>query len=200
MSMARVGLVLALTLAVLTCSSWARQGVVPLGSRSAVINISATEYGAQPGPSQSYWYSPFTQDGGPLLEYTVQAGTYTFRIVTPSANPNATYTGWSFNQNDSNAWVTHYLVFTTTNMAVDLFQGANPLGVDAGYANAAAAFEGAVTAGDRITYWYFPEATTLIFAVADYALTDNLDGVSVEVFRIDCCAGSMNTGSPDTIR
>src|SRR5581483_3528012 len=77
---------LGLTFALL--SSWAAFGgtVVTAGlpANTALINISGTADGASGyDATQTYWYSPFNTSST-LLEYTIQPGTYNFRIVNPT--------------------------------------------------------------------------------------------------------------------
>ena len=102
---------------------------------TAIINIDARADGATfANGDQSLWYQPFNT-GGSLLEYTVQPGTYTFRVVNPpdaatmfpsltSGQTNQINTAWTFNS----PWATDYLVFTgdaATNTSLpQLFDGA----------------------------------------------------------------------------
>jgi hypothetical protein len=176
----------------------------------AIINISGTQDGAANyNGDQSLWYQPFNTGGAAgLLRYTVQPGTYTFRVIDPAdaANlyPTLTsnelgqiYTAWTFNS----PWATDYLVFdnsaATNTTVAQLFDGAfsNTNGTWLTYGNAAEAYGAATSNGwyDLVrpgpplgrdgtnfsTTWTFSSAETLIFVVPDYDLGDNAGGVSV---------------------
>jgi hypothetical protein len=192
-------------------------GVITSGlpAGSAIVNISGTEDGAAEyntgSPhAQTYWYDPFNINGD-LLEYTVQPGTYSFRIVDPAAaaslEPGLTsaelasiYTAWTYNT----PWATDYLVFdssaATDPSEYQLFTGAvTPLADYPGFANATDAYNSAITGGyyDQIvsgvggrydgttsTTYTFTSAETLIFAVPDYYLPDNAGGVSVLISKV----------------
>jgi hypothetical protein len=108
-----------------------------LPPNTAIINISATADGAAAfNGDQSLWYQPFNVVGpAQLLEYTVQPGTYGFRVIDPtdaarlfpaltSTQTNQIYTAWTFNS----PWVTDYLVFdraaATNSSMPQLFDGA----------------------------------------------------------------------------
>jgi hypothetical protein len=192
-------------------------GIITSGlpAGTAIVNISGTQDGAAQyntgGPyAQTYWYDPFNVNGH-LLEYTVQPGTYSFRIVDPSAaatlEPGLTsaelasiYTAWTYNS----PWATDYLVFdssaATNPTEYQLFAGAvTPLADFPGFANATDAYNSAISGGyyDQIvsgvggryagttsTTYTFTSAETLIFAVPDYYLPDNAGGVSVLISSI----------------
>lgn len=172
-----------------------------LPADTVIVNISGTEYGAAnySGANQSVWYTPFTADSGPELEYTIQPGTYTFRVVDPAdaatIEPSLTpsqlsqiYTAWTYNS----PYITDYLVFDVSAIGSTtipfLFSGANG---DPLVYNAAAAYADSVSLGlyNQIhlgsraapaTYTYrFTSPETLVFAVPDYDLGDNGGGVSV---------------------
>jgi len=184
-----------------------------LPANMAIVNISGTADGSATFNSdQSLWYQPFNT-GGTLLEYTVQPGTYNFRVIDPAdaaqmfpaltaGQSNQIYTGWTFNS----PWVTDYLVFDSaaaTNHALpQIFDGAysNTNGSPAGwltFGNAAAAYNAAIIDGfynllrtsssggrdstNNLTSYTFTSTNTLIFAIPDYALSDNAGGVSVLV-------------------
>ena len=182
-----------------------------LPAGTAIINIDATQDGAAnySGPNASLWYQPFSTLGvGHLLEYTVQPGSYGFRVINPTdaarmfpaltaAQTSQMFSGWSWNT----PWATDYVVFdssaTNNASAYQLLDGAfsNTNGVDwTFYGDAASAYQGAITngfynlirsgpagrAGTNFTTIYtFSVAETLIFAVPDYDLSDNSGGVSV---------------------
>jgi hypothetical protein len=176
-----------------------------LPSNTAIVNISGTQYGAgsYSGTGQAYWYQPFAATAGPLLEYTIQPGTYTFRVVDPAdaqtiypaltqAQASNIFTGWTYNS----PWIETYLVFDSSaasNSGVSqLFSGADQqpgsnnaqaaynLAVSGGYYNQISV--GSRTATPTSTYT-FANPQTLIFAVPDYALGDNSGGVSVLISR-----------------
>ncbi|HEX5398251.1 MAG TPA: hypothetical protein VFY06_04310 [Verrucomicrobiae bacterium] len=112
---------------------------------------------------QALWYRPFNASAGPLLTYTIQPGTYSFRVINPAAAmglfPSLTlaqagqiFTAWTFNS----PWVTDYLVFdnaaSTNNTIPQLFDGAfsNTNGGSGNwifYGNAGAAYTAAITNG-----------------------------------------------------
>lgn len=182
-----------------------------LPANDVIINISGTQDGSADysGANQAFWYEPFSTLGAAsLLEYTMQPGTFGFRVIDPadaaqmfpsltSTQLSQMYTAWTFNS----PWVTDYLVFDSsaaTNSSVyQLFDGAfsNTNGVNwLTYSDAAAAYAGAITNGfynlirpgpagrsgtNYITSYTFRTAETLIFAVPDYDLGDNSGGVSV---------------------
>jgi hypothetical protein len=172
-----------------------------LPANTAIINISGTQYGAafSSGNNQIYWAGPFSQGGGALLEYSIQPGTYTFRIVDPadagSIYPALTagqlsniFTGWTYNL----PWITAYLVFDSSavgsNSITQLFSGADQT---PGAANAQAAYNQAVSSGaynqlrpgyrsaTPVYTYTFSRPQTLVFAVPDNGLSDNGGGVSV---------------------
>lgn len=178
------------------------------------MNVSGTADGAASyDSSQTYWYQPFNTSGS-LLEYTVQPGTYNFRIIDPtyaastfnlsSSALNQIYTAWTFNS----PWATDYLVFdssaATNSSEYQLFTGAtSPTTVD--YGSASQAYSGAIADGhyDQIvagvggryngtveTSYTFTSAETLIFAVPDYYLADNGGGVSVLISGVGSTAPS----------
>lgn len=189
---------------------------------TAIVNISGTADGAADyntnNPAQTYWYQPFNTSNE-LLEYTIQPGTYDFRIVDPTAaaalEPDLTfaqlseiYTAWTYNT----PWATDYLVFDSS-AATDpneyqLFAGAvTPLVDLPGFANATDAYNAAIAGGyyDQIvsgvggrydgttsTSYTFTSAETLIFAVPDYDLGDNAGGISVLISPV-----SLMTATPE---
>ena len=195
------------------CLSPALAGTVitaNLPPNTAIVNINATQDGATTFNSdQSLWYQPFSTGGAAqLLEYTVQPGTYTFRVINPTdaallfpaltvGQTNQIFTAWTYNA----PWVTDYLVYDSaaaTNFAIpQLFDGAFS-NITNGqwqlFGNAAAAYNAATSEGlyDLIrtgpagrdgtnysTVYSVATNETLIFVVPDYALGDNSGGVSV---------------------
>ncbi|MGH7954044.1 MAG: hypothetical protein ACREFE_19285, partial [Limisphaerales bacterium] len=175
-----------------------------LPANTAIININAAQDGASGHNSdESLWYQPFYSGGATqLLEYTIQPGTYNFRIVNPADaaqlfpslttdQTNQIFSAWSYNS----PFVTDYLVFdsaaATDNSIAQLFDGSPDPST---YDNLIAAYNGAVVGGyyDEIRVgaagrdstvftntYTFSSAETLVFAVPDYGLTDNRGGVSV---------------------
>jgi hypothetical protein len=175
---------------------------------TAIINVSGTADGAARFDStnfQTYWFSPFNTNGT-LLEYTVQPGTYAFRIVNPtdaaslfpalsSAQLSQIYTAWTYNS----PWATDYLAFDSSALSdsseYQLFAGAVvPVADLPGFSDAVTAYNSAKTAGyfnqivsgtggrhgGTISSTYtFSSAETLVFAVPDFVLSDNAGGVSV---------------------
>jgi hypothetical protein len=175
-----------------------------LPPNTAIINIDSRADGAAAyNGNQSLWYQPFNTSGS-LLEYTLPAGTYGFRVVNPedaaalfpaltSTQTNQIYTAWTYNT----PWILNYLVFegsaATNSSVAQLFDG-DPEWPP--YSNATDAYNGSVAhgtynqiragplgrSGTNFVYAYtFTNATTLIFVVPDYGLYDNGGGVSVLV-------------------
>lgn len=217
-------------LAVAGFSSRAKCGTVitaNLPANTAIVNIDAHADGAAAASGdQSLWYQPFNTSSS-LLEYTVQPGTYAFRVVNPSdaaamfpsltsGQTSQINTAWTFNA----PWATDYLVFTgdaATNTSVSqLFDGAfsNTNGSAGGWVfwgDAASAYAGAITDGfynlirtaatggrnstNNVTTYTFNAITTLVFAVPDYALSDNSGGVSVLISPLPVLAISVNGSS-----
>ncbi|MDE3068168.1 MAG: hypothetical protein KGJ60_11535 [Verrucomicrobiota bacterium] len=188
-----------------------------LPSNTAIINIDARADGAASyNGDQSLWYHPFNT-GGTLLQYTVQAGTYGFRVINPSdavrlfpaltaAQTNQIYTAWTYNS----PWIEDYLVFdsaaATNSSLAQIFDG-DPEWPP--YGNATDAYSATVTNGTydqirvgplgrdstNIVYSYtFTNAETLIFVVPDYALGDNAGGVSVVISPVS--AAPLLAASP----
>lgn len=171
-----------------------------LPANTAIVNIDGRADGAAAfNAPPSLWFRPFNT-GSSLLEYTVQPGTYQFRVVNPTdaaaLDPSLTapqlatvFTAWTFNT----PYITDYLVFdvaaaTNPNLS-QLFGGAiSP----SGSTTAAAAYAlaktngfynqlmiGDILSGSKVTQYTFSTAQTLIFAVPDNLLFDNGGGVSV---------------------
>ena len=179
-----------------------------LPANTTIVNIEGFNDGAHVyDGDQSNWYQPFSQNGT-LLELTLDPGTYRFGIVDatdararfPLLTPAqlATVGGaWSYNT----PWATDYLVYDSSALndpnQPQLFSGAVvPKTALPGYGNTGSAYSAAKAGGydDKIvvspggryhgtTAASFTLATrkTLIFAVPDYILTDNLGTVSVVV-------------------
>jgi hypothetical protein len=182
-----------------------------LPASTAIININGTQDGAATynGADQAFWYEPFSSGGvGQLLIYTVQPGTYGFRVIDPADAaqmfPSLTagqlseiFPAWTYNS----PWVTDYLVFdssaATNASEPQLFDGAfsNTNGVTwTTYSNATNAYNAAIMEGfynlirpgpagragiNYTTSYTFRAAESLIFVVPDYDLGDNSGGVSV---------------------
>ncbi len=175
-----------------------------LPANTAIININAAQDGsAVYNGNQSLWYQPFSTGGAAqLLEYTVQPGTYSFRLINPADaarlfpalttdQTNQIFSSWTYNS----PWITDYLVFDgaaamNTSLA-QLFDGSPD---PSSYDSSTAAYNSAVAGGyyDRIrtgpagragtvftNAYTFSTAETLAFAVPDNALGDNHGGVSV---------------------
>lgn len=136
-----------------------------LPADTAIINIDARADGsAYYSGDQALWYQPFDTAGlAHLPAYTVQAGSYEFRVIDPSdaaqlfpsltaQQTNQIYTAWTFNS----PWATDYLVFdsgaTNNNSLPQLFDGAfsnikGGEGTWVFYGSAGDAYTGAVTNG-----------------------------------------------------
>jgi hypothetical protein len=170
-----------------------------LPANTAIINIDGRADGsAASNAAQSLWFHPFST--GSLLEYTVQPGTYDFRVINPAdsaalfpsltpAQLSTIFTAWSFNA----PFVTDYLVFdaaaaTDTTQSQLLAGAISPTNA----ATAAAAYAlaktggyfnqiivGNISTGPRVTQFSFSSPETLIFVVPDNILGDNQAGVSV---------------------
>jgi hypothetical protein len=134
-----------------------------LPANFAIINIDARADGsASYNSDQALWYRPFTTSTN-LLQYTVQAGSYNFRVINPAdaarlfpaltpQQTNQMFTAWTFNS----PWATDYLVFdsaaATNNTMPQLFDGAfsNTNGGPGNwsfYPNSDAAYNAAVSDG-----------------------------------------------------
>jgi len=134
-----------------------------LPANNVIVNISGTQDGAANygGPNQAYWYHPFPTGGAAqLLEYTLSAGTYGFRVIDPadalkmfpslaSIQLNQMYTAWTYNS----PWVTDYVVFdsaaATNSSLPQLFDGAfsNTNLIWYTYPNATNAYNAAIAGG-----------------------------------------------------
>ena len=148
---------------------------------------------------------------GLLLQYSIQPGTYSFRLTNPTLAaaefPTLTgsqlgqiFTAWTYNS----PWITDYFVFDAAGAAAtnlpQIFAGAiRPAPRPIGEVSAAAAFNHAVAndyddnvtkqpggrnTGVRVTNFTFATAETLTFAVPDNVLSDNTGGLSVVVTRV----------------
>jgi len=190
-----------------------------LPANTAIINIDARADGAAGyDGGQTHWFKPFNI-GGPLLQYTVQAGTYAFWPINradasarfpalTTQQTNEIYTAWTYNS----PWILDYLVFdgsAATNASVpQLFDGSQ----DISYGNPLAAYTNAFlrgtynqlhTAGrlgtNIATTYTFTNPTTLIFVVPDNELSDNSGGISVLIFPQPILSVGVN-GSSATVR
>ncbi len=174
--------------------------VIPVNGSAAIVNISGTQYGAASfsGFNQAQWQQPFSASG-PLLEYTVQPGTYTFRVIDPAdataifpflttAQTNNIFTAWTFNTPFTTAALVFDSSAVTNSIANQLFS----VGEITGSVNTAQAaydlaqsqgsyhliFAGGRNANPQTTF-SFTTPTTLVFAVPDNVLSDNGGGVSL---------------------
>ncbi len=186
----------------------------------AIINISGTQdgAGASSGTNQSLWFQPFS-NAGQLVEYTIQPGTYTFRVISPTdaaytfpalTGPqlSSMWTGWTYNT----PWLDDYLVFDSSAVSnsaeSQLFSGAEGVPDDGvNSLNATTAYNWVIAngtynnvyVGNRLvapekTYTFtFPR--TLIFSIPDNAVTDNAGGVSVLIAPVSPAPLTINTTS-----
>jgi len=173
-----------------------------LPANTAIINIDSRAYGSAQfnGQAQSQWFHPFNTSNS-LLEYTVQPGTYQFRVVNPTdaaglfpalTGPQLSniFTAWTFNT----PWLTDYLVFDSaaaSNFGLSqLLAGA--IAASPFSSSASAAYDlaktngyynqliiGDILSGPKVTQYTFNAPETLIFAIPDSGLPDNTGGVSV---------------------
>jgi hypothetical protein len=192
-----------------------------LPANTAIINIDARADGAASyNGDQSLWYHPFNT-GGSLLEYTPQAGTYSFRVVDPadaarlfpaltSAQTNQIFAAWTYNS----PWIENYLVFDSaaaTNYSIAQIFDGDPEWPP--YTNPTDAYNATITNGTynqirigplgrdstNIVYSYtFTISETLIFVVPDYGLSDNAGGVSVLVSPTNLTPTLTIVGGADT--
>jgi sugar lactone lactonase YvrE len=167
-----------------------------LPANTAIININATQHGAQNhDPNYAHWYQPFSTDGAAsLLRYRVLAGTYRFRVIDSSdaaqlfpdltaAQKSEVFTAWRSNSAEN--WDDRYLIFpaaaeTDSSVPSIIIEGG---GLD--FSSATEAYEDAKGHG----YWSatrtFEAPENLIFTVADWALQDNAGGVSILVSPVE---------------
>jgi uncharacterized protein (TIGR03437 family) len=178
----------------------------------AIVNISAASgntagaNGAKPAAGNLAWDDPYNTLGQ-LLEYTVQPGTYTMRVIDPadaaSIFPSLTqnqlngmWTAWNSSINGNN-YVTSYLAFDSSaasnSTQTQLFSGADngpgtadPASAYADAANGYTAnnvftppFFNEIRNGTLQTTYTFNTQTTLIFVVPDYPPGNQGGGVSV---------------------
>lgn len=126
-----------------------------LPAGTAIVNINAKQDGAANwNGGQDSWFDPFFTGGASeLLQYTVQPGTYTFRLTNPtlvaSEFPELTaaqlgqmFTTWTYNS----PWVMDYFVFDAAGAAAikvpQIFAGAiRPVGLLGGTSSATAALD-----------------------------------------------------------
>jgi hypothetical protein len=140
---------------------------------ASIVNINAAIAGADIPSGGGIWNHPI---GGVTL--SVNAGTYTFQVVDPRDNSDAIYTGWSFQSTPK--YYTGYLVFDAANINAPIIDGSpSPSWFD----TAQEAHDWAVASGHSITTYTFTKPTTLIFAVPDPYVPDDLGGVSVSVYN-----------------
>lgn len=182
-----------------------------LPPKTAIINIDSRQDGAAiQGPNNGdLWFRPFSSLGVPgLLLYTIQPGTYKFRLTNPTLaeaqfptltapDLSSMYVAWTYNS----PWVTDYMVWdvaAASNFSLpQIISGANITPqFFPGFANAQLAFDAAVNnnyanrvrlqPGGRYTGNYYRLVTfaapqTLLFGVPDGGVNDNTGGVSVLV-------------------
>jgi hypothetical protein len=139
---------------------------------ASIVNIDATLAGADIPPGGGIWNHP---TGGITL--TVGPGTYTFEVVNPRDSTDALYTGWSFQSTPK--YYTGYLVFDAANLNAPIIDGSPSPNW---FGTAQEAYDWAVSSGNYLTTRTFTQTTTLIFAVPDPYVADNMGGVSVSVF------------------
>src|SRR5579871_2265400 len=134
-----------------------------LPANMAIVNIDGRADGSAAfNGDQSLWFQPFNTSSS-LLEYTVQPGTYAFRVVNPSdaaamfpsltsGQTSQIFSAWTFNS----PWATDYLVFSNASVAnsslPQIFDGAfsNTNGSSGSwifYSDATDAYTGAITNG-----------------------------------------------------
>jgi hypothetical protein len=181
-----------------------------LPANTAIVNINAKQDGAANWNSgQDSWFQPFFTGGATgLLQYSIQPGTYSFRMTNPTlaaaefptltgAQLGQIFTAWTYNS----PWVTDYFVFNaagaSTPSVPNIFAGAiRPVGLVGGTASATQAFDFAVAnnfddnivkqpggrfTGMRANQYTFASAETLTFVIPDNILSDNNGGVSIVV-------------------
>ncbi len=183
-----------------------------LPSNVEIVNINAQQDGAATygggNTGQAFWYQPFGSGTNGLLSIPVTPGTYTFNIVDPQDAsrqfPSLTatqlgtiFTAWTYND----PWITQYFVFdisaATNPNEPQLFDGADDPN---SYGNAQDAYDAAVARGETnqiqidpmhgregtnyTTTYTVTQATSLVFVIPDYALSDNNGGVSVVVTEV----------------
>jgi uncharacterized protein (TIGR03437 family) len=169
------------------------------GTSSALCNAAVGGNGAKPADGNLTWQLPYNTLNQ-LLEYTVQPGTYTFRVIDPNdagtifgqaVGSAVEWTAWNSN-NSGNNYVTTYLAFDASNTSQQLFSGADngpgtgdPASAYADAVNGYTAnnvftppFLNEIRHGTPATTYTFTVPTTLIFTVPDYP-PSNAGGVSV---------------------
>jgi len=207
----------------------------------AIINISAAQCGNSPpsgvscnaidevvggngtlssdGMNQSLWYAPINKPAGQLLEYTLQPGTYTFRLINPSdasmifgpsVGAAVDWTAWA----NISPWGEDYLVFdasaATTHTESQLFSGGAGVPTDGvNDISATAAYNYEITNGlynnifvqnrnatpqQTVTFPLMgtgPE--TVIFSVPKYDLSVDQGGVSLLIAPYTSTPGLTTT-------
>ncbi len=195
-----------------------------LPAGTVIVNIDATADGIvtySGDADQSFFYQPTAT----APSVTLQAGTYTFRIVDPAdaatlfpsltpAQQAEIYTGWTYNS----PWTEDYLAFNSSAIAnanqSQLFDGALPPGTpnDQTFGSAQAAYDGTIadgyynkirpappgragSAADYSLSYTFTAPTTLLFVIPDNILSDNTGGVSVVVTNVTALAPPVITSA-----
>jgi hypothetical protein len=161
---------------------------------TAIVNISATQSGAASHTGDwSLWYSPFFTGGAAgLLQYTVQAGTYDFRVIDGSdaaqlfpaltaADTNDIFTAWNSQLSASPRWHVRYLVFPGGAAQDSSVACIINLGQPGEFYSAVDAYNAAATNDYFRSTYTFTNSQTLIFAISDSYLADNASGQSVLV-------------------
>jgi hypothetical protein len=159
----------------------------PAVMSASIVNIDAAIAGAGIPSSEMGWNHP---TGGITL--TVNPGTYTFEVVNPRDSTDALYTGWSFQSTPK--YYTGYLVFDAANLNAPILDASpSPMWFN----SAQEAYDWAVASGNYITTHTFTQKTTLVFAVPDPYVPDNMGGVSVSVFT-PLVTSAQSTPEPGT--
>jgi len=185
-----------------------------LPANLAIVNISGTQDLSNHANGDLTWKQPFSTTSR-LVEYTVPAGEYTFRVISPTdasslfpaltpGQTSSMETAWTYNS----PWITTWLAFDSsaaTNTAeTQLFSGADG---GPGLGDAASAYNDAISNGyENSLYplirtappqktWYFPNPATLIFTVPDDQGSDNQGGVSVLIAPTAAQAPGIATSS-----
>jgi len=159
---------LALPLALLTATA-----------QATVINIDAREFGfafpTDPAPEVGQLITPITNPpGGPLLQLTLEPGTYVIRNATGMSGADPNFIGWNY----SSGWVWSVVVSDAATNQVVYY--ADRGGVQGTQASIAAQPD---VQSFQDTF-VLTQATTLNFMIRDYYLPDNAGGVAVDVSLI----------------
>ena len=137
-------------------------GIIDLGNNKWMVNANSTLVG---DPDQ--WPTN-------IYSLDLDPGTYLFSLVTPSINPNAEYTAWSYVSSGSH-WRTRTAVYDENTLSGFY------LGSDGDYASPQEAYNGAVDLSHELT---FDHAAKMHFYFPDQIIYDNRGGASVFVEKI----------------